>query len=189
MSERRARFSPSASADARVEEAREQARRTYDDARGTASKVRDFNPSSELRSLFREVAKRIHPDLSKDSGDLERRARFMAEANRSYEAGDAEALRRILDQYRDGVVEGEGIGAELIRIIRQISLAKSRVSAIEQELATLRQGEIALLKRQADERAQEGGDLLAELATAIREQIEMAVKEHESVTETGGRLA
>ena len=39
--------------------------------------------------------------------------------------GDAEALQRILDEYRDSAdaVEGEGIGAELIRVIRQISLA------------------------------------------------------------------
>ena len=73
----------------------------------------------------------------------------MAEANRAYEAGDAEALQRILDDYQDGAdaVEGEGIGAELIRIIRQISQAKERVSAIEKELATLRQSEIAFLRR------------------------------------------
>jgi hypothetical protein len=72
----------------------------------------------------------------------------MAAANRAYEAGDAEAIQRILDEYEDGAeaVKGEGIGAELIRIIRQISTAKTRVSAIEQELAALRQGEIALLK-------------------------------------------
>jgi hypothetical protein len=100
----------------------------------------------------------------------------MAEANRAYEAGDAEALRRILDEYQDGAgaVEGEGIGAELIRIIRQISLAKFRVSAIEQELAALRQSEIALLKKQAEDKQQEGGDLLAELATVVREQVEGA---------------
>jgi hypothetical protein len=71
----------------------------------------------------------------------------MAEANRAFEAGDAEALQRILNEYHDGAdaVEGEGIGAELIRIIRQISQARERVSAIEQELAALRQSEIALL--------------------------------------------
>jgi len=129
----------------------------------------------------------IHPDLSKDADDLERRTRFMAEANRAYEAGDAEALRRILDEYQDGAdaVEGEGVGAELIRIIRQISLAKSRVSAIEQELAALRQSEIALLKKQAEDREQEGGDLLAELATAVRQKVELAQKEYETLTKQG----
>ncbi len=103
--------------------------KTYEDAHGKASETRDFTPSPELRSLFREVAKRIHPDFCRDADDLERRTRFMAEANRAYEAGDAEALQRILDEYQDGAdaVKGEGIGAELIRIIRQISQAKERV--------------------------------------------------------------
>ena len=63
----------------------------------------------------------------------------MVAANRAYKAGDAEALQRILDEYQDGAdaVTGEGIGAELIRMIRQVSLAKTRVSAIERELAAL----------------------------------------------------
>jgi hypothetical protein len=106
----------------------------------------------------------------------------MAEANKAYEAGDAEALRRILDEYQDGAdtVEGEGIGAELVRIIRQISQAKARVEAIERELATLRQSEIALLKKQAEERELSGHDLLAELADAVREQVERARKEYEA---------
>jgi uncharacterized coiled-coil DUF342 family protein len=183
IAELRARLDPSAAANVRAEEAREQARQTYEDAHGAASQAPDFTPSPDLKRLFREAAKRIHPDFAKDSDDLERRTRFMAEANRAYEAGDAEALQRILDDYQDGAdaVEGEGIGAELIRIIRQISQAKERVSAIEKELATLRQSEIALLKKDAEEREQEGRDLLAELAASVKEQIERAQKEYEAL--------
>jgi septal ring factor EnvC (AmiA/AmiB activator) len=183
ISELHARLDPSSAANARAREAREQARQAYEDAHGKASETRAFTPSPELRSLFREVAKRIHPDFCRDAGDLERRTRFMAEANHAYEAGDAEALQRILDEYQDDAdaVKGEGIGAELIRIIRQISQAKERVAAIEQELAALRQSEIALLKKQAEEREQEGRDLLAELATAVREQIEWTKKEFETL--------
>ncbi|HXM41576.1 MAG TPA: hypothetical protein VN924_10005 [Bryobacteraceae bacterium] len=57
-------------------------------------------------------------------------------------------------------------GAELIRIIRQIRLAKTRLAAIEQELASQRKSEIALIEKQAGKREQAGGGLLAELATA-----------------------
>jgi hypothetical protein len=191
ISELYARRYPSVASQAKAKEAREQAHQTYEDAHGTSSQTPDFTPSPDLKKLFREVAKRIHPDLSKDAADLERRTRLMAEANRAYEAGDTEALQRILDQYLDGAdaVEGEGIGAELIRIIRQISLAKGRLSAIEQELVTLSQSEIALLKRQAEEREQEGRDLLAELATAVRAQIESVRKEYESLAKQEGNIA
>jgi hypothetical protein len=182
IAELKARFDPSAAANVRAEEAREQARQTYDDAHAAASQAPDFTPSPDLKRLFREAAKRIHPDFAKDSDDLERRTRFMAEANRAYEAGDAETLQRILDDYHDGAdaVEGEGIGAELIRIIRQISQAKERVSAIEKELAALRQSEIALFKKDAEEREQDGRDLLAELAASLEDQIETAKKEYEA---------
>jgi hypothetical protein len=183
ISELRARLDPSAAADSRARDARERARRTFEDAHGKASETPDFRPSPELKSLFREVAKRIHPDFCRDAGDLQRRTQFMTEANRAYEAGDAETLQRILDEYQDGAdaVEGEGIGAELIRIIRQISQAKERIAAIERELAALRQSEIALLKKRAEETAREGRDLLVELANAVREKILTARKEYESL--------
>jgi len=187
IAELRAKTDPSPAAQAGAEEAREQARQTYDDAHGAASQAPDFTPSPELKRLYREISKRIHPDLAKDATDLERRTRLMADANRAYKAGDAEALQRILDEYQDGAdaVEGEGIGAELIRIIRQISMAKARVAAIEQELATLRQSEIAKLKKQAEERERAGGDLLAELAISVREQIGRTKTEYEALAKQG----
>jgi len=187
IAELQSRLDPSAASKAQAEEAREQAHQTYEDAHSKASETRDFTPSIELKNLFRDVAKRIHPDLSKDAADMERRTRFMAEANRAYQAGDADALQRILDEYHDGadVVEGEGIGAELIRLIRQISLARTRVSVIEQELAALRKSEIALLKKQTEERALEGGDLLAELAAAVQGQISVAKQQYDALAKQG----
>jgi hypothetical protein len=181
IAELKARLNPSAAPEAR--EAREQARRTHEEAHGKASEAHEFTPSPELKSLFREVAKRIHPDFATDIADRQRRTRFMAAANHAYQSGDAEALQRILDEYEQGAeaVKGEGIGAELIRIIRQISLAKTRLSEIQQELATLRQSEIARLKKETEEKEQEGRDLLAELATAVRERIALAKKEYEAL--------
>lgn len=183
ISELHARFNPSPAAKEQAHQAREQARQTHEEAHGKASEIRNFTPSPDFKRLYREVARRIHPDLAKDAADLERRTRLMAEANRAYEASDAEALQRILAEYEDGpdAVEGEGIGAELIRIIRQIGMAKARVAAIEHELAALRQSEIALLRKQADEKERDGCDLLSELATAVREQIEISKREYQSL--------
>jgi len=180
ISELHARLDPSDAANARAREAREQARQTFEDAHGKASETHDFVPSPELKKLFREVAKRIHPDFCTDAADLDRRTRFMAEANRAYETGDAEALKHILEDYQDGadVIEGEGIGAELIRIIRQISRAKQTIAAVERELARLRQTEIGELLKQTEEAEQVGRDLLAELAAAVREEIERTKKEY-----------
>lgn len=184
IAELKAKLEPSPTSREQAEEARRQADQTYQEAHGTASEARDFTPSPDLKRLFREAAKRIHPDFAKDAADLDRRTRFMAEANRAYEAGDAETLQRILDEYHDGAgaVEGEGIGAELIRIIRQISQARERVAAIEKELAALRESEVSLLKKDADERELEGRDLLAELAASVKEHIERAKTDFEEIS-------
>jgi len=191
IAELQARLGPSATSKVQAEEAREQARQTYENAHGEASETHDVAPSPELKRIYREAAKRIHPDFATDAADLERRTRFMAAANRAYGAGDAEALQCILDEYEDGTeaVTGEGIGAELIRIIRQISTAKTRVSAIEQELAALRQSEIALLRNESEAREREGRDLLAELASAVRERIKLAKKKYESLGQQEANLA
>ena len=184
-----AKLDGSESARERAAEAQEQARNTYEAAHGEASKAPDFQPSADLKALFREVAKRIHPDFAKDAEDEQRRTRAMAQANEAYSRGDAEALQRILDEYRDGSdsVPGEDIGAELVRIIRQISQAKKRLAAIEKELSELQQSEIALLRRDAVVAQQQGRDLLAELAAATRAQIERAKKEHELLSGRGTR--
>ena len=184
LSELQARLDPSAAAKERANEARDQARQTYEEAHGSASRANDFTPSAEIKGLYRETARRVHPDFCRDAADLERRTRLMADVNRAYEAGDADALQRILDEFQDGAdaVEGEGIGAELIRLIRQISQARERVAAIEQELADLRQSEIALLKKQADEIEPQGRDLLAELAISVSEKIERARQQYEALS-------
>ncbi len=183
ISEAQAQLTPSPTANERAEAAREQAKQTYQDAHSVASRTVDFAPSAELKKLFREVARRIHPDLSRDADDLARRTRLMAEANHAYQSGDAESLRRILQEFEDGAdaIVGEGVGSELIRIIRQISQAKERVAVIEVELAALSQSEIALLKDQSEESELNGRDLLADLATSLRAQIRIAEKEYEGL--------
>jgi hypothetical protein len=187
LAELQAKLEGSDSARERAAQAREQARATQEAAHGEASKAPDFQPSADLKTLFREVAKRIHPDFAKDAEDVERRTRAMAQANEAYRRGDAEALQRILDEYQ-GVsdsIPGEGIGAELVRIIRQIAHAKKRLAAIEQELREMRQSEIALFRQDAEAAQQEGRDLLTELAATAREQIAKAKKEHEALSRGG----
>lgn len=182
ISELRARLDPSGPARERAEADRQQAERAFEEAHADAARTRECVASAELKNLFRETAKRIHPDFCSDAGDLERRTRLMAEANRAYEAGDEEKLRQILNQVDDsGDREGEGIGAELIRVIRQISQAKERVASIEQELRILGETEIAQLKRDSDEVEKKGRDLLAELAASLRGRIQSAGDEYQAL--------
>ncbi|MGQ9555648.1 MAG: exonuclease domain-containing protein [Anaerolineae bacterium] len=71
-----------------------------EDARMTARLLRHMARDAELKALYREVAKLVHPDLATDQVERERRTRVMAEANAAYERGDVETLRRILREWK-----------------------------------------------------------------------------------------
>jgi predicted nucleic acid-binding Zn-ribbon protein len=183
IAEIEATLRPSATASQRAQETRKRAEETHEATHGEASKAREFQPSAELKNLFREAAKRLHPDFAKDEADRLLRTRLMAQANDAYSRGDAEGLQRILDEFGNSPesVQGEGVGAELVRIIRQIHQAKTNIAAIEQELTSLRASEIAQLKHDTEVAQQEGRDLLAELASNVHEQIADVKKKYETL--------
>jgi hypothetical protein len=133
-------------------------------------------PSQELKSLYREVAKRIHPDLSFDPEDRKKRQRLMAEANEAYGMGDIARLKRILEEYESSpeAVPGEGVGAELVRVIRKITQARRRLLEIEQEIQKLAASDLAKLKVKTEESAKRGRDLLVEMAEQVDRQIAAA---------------
>lgn len=163
-------------------EAAQQARKQADDSRFAADAVASVDqktlPSKELKSLYREVAKRVHPDLSSDPEDRKTRQRLMAEANRAYEMGDLARLKLILEEYDTcpEAVQGEGVGAELIRVIRKITQVKRRLNEIELEAEQLLGSELAKLKTKAEEYGRQKRDLLAEMARQVEKDIAAASK-------------
>ena len=184
IAEIEASLRPSPTASQQAQETRKRAEETHEATHGEASKAQDFQPSADLKSLFRETAKRLHPDFAKDEADRLLRTRLMAQANAAYSQGDAEALQRILDEFGNSPesVQGEGVGAELVRIIRQIHQARKNIAAIENELSSLRASEIAQLKQDVEKAEKEGRDLLAELEASVQSQIADKKKKYDGFT-------
>jgi hypothetical protein len=142
--------------------------------------VQLFIPSAELRALYREVAKRVHPDLATDEADRQKREHLMAEANAAYQRGDADALRRILEENESRSVRGAGIAADLVRAIRQIRQVTNRLSQIELEIASLIDSDTAKLRAKADAARAEGRDLLTEMAEDVKRRIDVARRRFEA---------
>ena len=119
----------------RAQQAARDARAGADETKSAAGEKaaqdpRAFKSSPEMKRLYREVAKRIHPDLTSDREDRAKRQQLMAEANQAYERGDEAQLNKILTAYECSpeAVEGEGPGAELVRVIRRVSQARGRLT-------------------------------------------------------------
>lgn len=129
--------------------------------------------SQTLKNLYREVAKRIHPDLATDSEDRLRRQKLMAEANRAFEEGDEARLRTILEEYDSSPesVAGEGTASDLVRVIRKIAQVKRRLSEIDKEVAQLEKSELCELRGKVNQAVTEGRDLLGEMAEDLDAQI------------------
>jgi hypothetical protein len=136
----------------------------------------DFKPSESLKKLYREIAKRIHPDLTTDEKERVRRNEIMAEANRAYEEGDEAKLRAILDEWESSpdTVKGEGVGAELVRIIRKVHQVQKRLAEIGNQITQLKGSDLCQLKAKVEEAAKEGRDLLKEMADRLNREINEA---------------
>lgn len=171
------------SARRRAEEARQRAQETHEAAFGEASEAEEFDPPASLKTLFRDLAKRIHPDFARDEAEQKHFTLLMARANQAYRRGDAETLQRLLDDHREvhAAIAGESAAAELLRIARQIQHGERDIAALDAERQALLGSEIGLLYLDTEAAAQEHRDLLAELAAQVREQIAEARRRLEFV--------
>ena len=176
IAEREVALYQSDDARVRAAEARRQAEETRQAAFGAAATTPELDPPPTLKALFREIAKRIHPDFASDPADQQYRTLLMARANQAYTRGDTDALERLLDDFREASAppDSEDPAAELTRLDRQMQHALRDIAALDSELESLPQTELAHLHRDAEAARRDGRDLLTELAVSIREKITAA---------------
>jgi DnaJ-domain-containing protein 1 len=180
IAEALARFSPKDhAAQQHATHARRQSRESaqavgHADTSDTSKTV--FHPSDSLKRLYRTVARHVHPDLATNEQDRLRRHVVMAAVNRAYEAGDEDRLRQILEEWEHSPesVEGKGVEAELIRVIRKIAQVEERLQTIKSEMVQLLEAELYHLKQKVEAAEATGQDFLATLAKRVQEQIDQA---------------
>lgn len=130
-------------------------------------------PSVDLKRMFRDIAKAIHPDRAHNSAARDRRHSLMAEANRAYADRDEDRLRLILRvwEHSPEAVPGDDPAAAQLRLERRVAELREQIVAVELELVDLGQSAIAKLKQRADEAAEQGWDLFAEMRRQVKREI------------------
>ncbi|MCA1223767.1 hypothetical protein [Streptomyces sp. 8L] len=63
---------------------------------------RRVRPSDEARKLYRELARKAHPDLAQEDGERARREEFIARVNGAYGRGDEVLLRELAAEWEAG---------------------------------------------------------------------------------------
>ncbi|QGV79583.1 hypothetical protein EIZ62_16035 [Streptomyces ficellus] len=59
-------------------------------------------PSDEARKLYRELARKAHPDLAREEEDRRRREEFITRVNAAYGRGDEALLRELSEEWAAG---------------------------------------------------------------------------------------
>jgi hypothetical protein len=123
----------------------------------------DVVTKAELKSLYRELAKRFHPDLAAEGPEREAHTARMAEINDAYARGDSASLRRAAAK--------AGAQPKLPPTLAEHLAERDRLDALivklRQEIAGLNRDPLMLLKIDVALARHSGHDPLAEMATGV----------------------
>lgn len=185
IAERRAKLNPKDSELRRqAADARQRASDSANAVNAAASDIESFQPTDEIKQLYRSAARRYHPDRALDEVDRLRRTELMSKINVAYQHNDLAGLERILADagtLPEDIV-GDDVGAKLIRAIRRIAQISNRLKDIEREIQSAKTDAIYQLKVRVETEEANGGNPLVELAKQVSSQIEAARRElHGSV--------
>jgi hypothetical protein len=132
--------------------------------------------SDKLKKLYREVARKLHPDLASCPQERQHRHQLMVEVNRAYESGAEDRLQELLEAGESlEAVETDGaMSAEMILLLRRIAEAKKQVAEIESDIEEISASEIYRLKLRVENSEAIGIDLFADLLSQVDRQIKKA---------------
>ncbi|MFE0696714.1 hypothetical protein [Streptomyces sp. NPDC058869] len=94
-------------------------------------------PSEEARRLYRELARRAHPDLAQDEVERQRRDEFIARVNGAYGRGDVELLKELVSEWEAGPVQPPAPlseSEELYARLEWLSRRKELLTVLAKEL-------------------------------------------------------
>ncbi|MFH8726207.1 hypothetical protein [Streptomyces termitum] len=125
-------------------------------------------PSEEARRLYRELARRAHPDLAREEGERKRREEFITRVNAAYGRGDEALLRELAAEWEAGPapVEERPVGSEeLYACLEWLAQRKDMLSALARELEESAIGAMLRLAPEDPDR------LLEQIAEQLRAQV------------------
>ena len=130
----------------------------------------DIVTKAKLKSLYRELAKRFHPDLV--TNDLEREAHGarMAEINDAYARSDLEAMRRAAALPRESDARAS-LPLTLAELLAERDRLDALIIRLRQDIAELNRDPLMLLKIDTALARHNRRDLLAEMATNVHIKI------------------
>ncbi|MGI5376770.1 hypothetical protein ACQEV2_21495 [Streptomyces sp. CA-251387] len=94
-------------------------------------------PSDEARKLYRELARKAHPDLAQEDAERRRREEFITRVNAAYARGDEALLRELAEEWAAGPVpkeQGPTPAEELYARLEWLAQRKEMLTLVAKDL-------------------------------------------------------
>lgn len=138
----------------------------------------DPSANLDLKQLYRELAKRLHPDLAQDPLERASRSQRMAQVNELYAQHQIDLLRQILrDVTLDQARVHENDEQRLRRLKYERSQLADSIRRVKAEIAELERGTLLQLKIEYALQKAHGHNVLDEVADRMRAQVQSAQNE------------
>lgn len=160
-----------------AQKTREQARES---AQGiTSNKQVEYIPPTDIKQLYREAAKRVHPDFAKNETDRAYRTQIMVDLNQAYKLGNEAKLKEIIIQWdrTEQYLSDNKTNPEMAYLSLQILHVQQRLAEVEAELTKLINSDLYQIKLKANRLKRLGRNLLQEMAIELDK--ELVKVEHE----------
>nr|WP_323377900.1 J domain-containing protein [Streptomyces smaragdinus] len=136
-------------------------------------------PSEECRRLYRDLARKAHPDLAQDETERDRRGEFITRVNQAYANGDENLLRTLTEEWEAGpapVLPELTRAEELYARLEWLAARKEMLAAQAKELEESAIGQMLLLAPDDPDRLIEevAEELLAKVSRREAELAELA---------------
>jgi DNA repair exonuclease SbcCD ATPase subunit len=130
----------------------------------------------EIKRLYRQLARRFHPDLAVDEADRARRTEKMAAVNDAYAARSLTELAALAQQPDTTIDIGPArhgqTEAQLVDALKaEITRCQRRLQEIDRELRDLRYRPSVEFSLEVKAARRQGRDLLAEMAAELQAKI------------------
>lgn len=167
----------------RAEELRRRAEESAANAENGEKCSFKFNPTSEAKKAYHNLAKIIHPDLALDAKEKEKRHDLMAKLNDAYAAGDQNRLNKLVEDFRDSpdLIMGDAIGDQFVRAIRQIYQVKNRLKELREEKLVVELSELFILREKVQAEMLEGRNLIKQMAERTKTIIKKSERRLENL--------
>jgi hypothetical protein len=129
--------------------------------------------AAELKSLYRQLARRFHPDMGAGDDDRAYRTQLMMAINAAYAAEDLERLKELAQE--PDLINPDDIANDdeqkVNFLLHELARLQRRLSEINEELASVRAKKNYRLMQQARRAEAKGQDWLAEMKAQMQEEI------------------